>query len=70
MNSFINAVNKTNSQKTTRTENGMKTNVDTDSKVLDLFAKIGNARNMSISHIFNAALAEDQNLAIRVLLWA
>lgn len=69
MNTFINAVNKTNSEKTTRTENGMKTFVETDSKVLDLFAKIGNARKLDVSSIFHAALAENADLAIRVLLW-
>lgn len=48
----------------------MKTFVTSDSKVLDLFAKIGSSRGRDISAVFTAALAEDENLAVRVLLWA
>lgn len=70
MTTFSQAVAAQKSAETTRTENGMKTFVTSDSKVLDLFAKIGSSRGRDISAVFTAALAEDENLAVRVLLWA
>lgn len=70
MNTFSNAVKNVKSSATTRTENGMKTWVESDSKVLDLFGTIGNARKLDITDKFMSALAEDENLAVRVLLWA
>ncbi len=70
MNTFANAVAVDKSKEISRTENGMKAFATTDSKVLDLFGKIGSARGNILTNQFNAALAEDENLAIRVLLWA
>lgn len=55
---------------TTTTTNGMAAFKSTNSKVLDLFSKIGSARGTDISSLFLEALAENQELAIRTLLWA
>lgn len=70
MNTFSAAVKQTKTQEVKRTENGMKAWATSDSKVLDLFGKIGSGRGRDMSREFSAALAEDQNLAVRVLLWA
>jgi len=70
MTKFSAAVNKMKSQETKYTENGMMSWATSDSKVLDLFGKIGSGRGRDMSREFSAALAEDQNLAVRVLLWA
>lgn len=67
---FSQAVATAKSQEIKRTENGMKAYATSDSKVLDLFGKIGSSRGVDVSRLFSAALAEDQELAIRVLLWA
>lgn len=70
MNTFSNAVVSSNSQEISRTENGMKAFATSDSSVLDLFGKIGSARGNLLIRQFTAALAEDENLAMRILLWA
>lgn len=70
MATFSQAVANAKSAEISRTENGMKAWATSDSKVLDLFGKIGSGRGRDMSRDFSAALAEDQNLAIRVLLWA
>lgn len=70
MSTFSNAVAVDQSNKIARTENGMKAFATSDSKVLDLFGKIGSGRGRDMSRDFMAALGEDQELAIRVLLWA
>lgn len=70
MTKFSVAVAAAKSQEVKPTENGMKAWVTSDSKVLDLFGRIGSARGVNIESAFNAALAEDTNLAMRVLLWA
>lgn len=70
MNTFSQAVAAQNSAQISRTENGMKAWETSDSKVLDLFGKIGSSRGRDLTASFSAALAEDENLAIRVLLWA
>jgi hypothetical protein len=67
---FSQAVAASKSAEVRRTENGMKAWATSDSKVLDLFGKIGSSRGRDLSHSFSAALAEDENLAVRVLLWA
>jgi hypothetical protein len=67
---FSQAVATAKSAEVSRTENGMKAWATSDSKVLDLFGKIGSGRGRDMSREFTAALAEDQNLAMRVLLWA
>ena len=70
MATFSQAVASAKSAEVSRTENGMKAWATSDSKVLDLFGKIGSGRGRDMSREFTAALAEDQNLAMRVLLWA
>jgi hypothetical protein len=70
MNTFSQAVAASKSAEVKRTENGMKAWATSDSKVLDLFGKIGSSRGRDLTPAFSAALAEDENLAVRVLLWA
>lgn len=68
--SFANAVKATIADAPARTANGMKSRATSASAVLDLFGKVGSARGVDITSHFMAALAEDENLAIRTLLWA
>ena len=70
MATFSQAVAAQKSAQVSRTENGMKAWATSDSKVLDLFGKIGSGRGRDMSRDFSAALAEDANMAVRVLLWA
>lgn len=70
MATFSQAVAASKSAQIARTENGAKAWATSDSKVLDLFGKIGSSRGRDLSGAFSAALAEDANLAVRVLLWA
>lgn len=70
MNTFSTAVAKAQSEEVSRTENGMKAYATSDSKILDLFGKIGSGRGRDMTREFMAALGEDENLAVRVLLWA
>jgi hypothetical protein len=53
-----------------RTENGMKARATSASHVLDLFGKIGSARGVDLSQAFSKALTENEELTIRMLLWA
>jgi hypothetical protein len=68
--SFANAVRNSINNAPTRTANGMKAHATSASAVLDLFGKIGSARGVDISPAFFAAMAENQDLALRILLWA
>lgn len=52
-----------------RTENGMLARKTTASAVLDFFSKAGASRGVNITSYFQAALAENEDLAIRSLLW-
>lgn len=71
MNTFSNAVNGNKLDSNfTRTTNGMKSYSGTGSSVLDLFTIIGTSRKLDISKQFADAMLEDENLAVRVLLWA
>ena len=70
MNTFVDAVN---SPELIATTNGVVAFDKTGSALVDLFFKIGAARKMEIAElevIFARALAEDKNLATRILLWA
>lgn len=69
MNTFSQAVAADKSAEVAFTENGMKAWVTSDSKVLDLFGRIGSSRGNVQDIAFSAALAEDEDLAARVLLW-
>lgn len=67
--SFRNAVENQNYNAKTTTANGMVAYKDTSNKNLDLFGKIGSSRGFDISPYFSAALAENEDLAVRILLW-
>lgn len=69
MNTFSNAVATDKSNEISRTENGMKAWATSDSASLDLFGKIGSARGVNLEKDFNAALAENADRAVRILLW-
>ena len=66
--SFANAVR--NNVPSARTQNGMRANASTGSAVLDFFGEVGSARGKDASESFFSALAENENLAIRALLWS
>lgn len=70
MNAFVNAAVKQNQNAKTRTTNGMKARVSTANSVLDLFGEVGSSRGKDLTKSFFSAIAEDENLALRVLLWA
>lgn len=55
---------------TASTTNGMKAYSGTSSAVLDFFGKVGSSRGQNINDVFKAALAENEDLAIRTMLWA
>jgi hypothetical protein len=67
---FSNAVKTVQDTKEVRTTNGLNAWDNTSSKVLDLFSKIGSARKVDLSKDFVAAMAENEDLAVRTLLWA
>ena len=52
-----------------RTANGMLARATSASSVLDFFGKAGASRGTSLVRDFAAALAENEDLAIRTLLW-
>lgn len=67
---FVNAVKNYNTSKPARTANGMKANSTSKSTVLDLFGLIGSARGTDITKQFVSAMVENQDLTVRMLLWA
>lgn len=68
MNTFVNAVR--NVPVESRTLNGMKAQESTMRAITDLFYNIGAMRGKQIVPQFERALQEDQDLALRVALWA
>ena len=68
MNAFVQAVN--NVQVEERTLNGMKTFDSSKNNLVDLFFAIGASRGKDLSVSFHRALAEDETLALRLLMWA
>jgi hypothetical protein len=52
-----------------RTENGMKARATSASAVLDFFGKAGSSRGTALVKEFAAALVDNEDLAIRALLW-
>lgn len=52
-----------------RTANGMKARATSASSVLDFFGKAGSSRGTALVREFNAALADNEDLALRALLW-
>lgn len=70
MTSFAQAVKAQYNNSTVRTTNGMKALPTTQSAVLDLFGLIGSARGKDITKQFIAALVENEDLTLRMMLWA
>ena len=68
--SFVNAVKKAQHKAPARTANGMKARATSKSPVLDLFGLIGSARGTDITKQFVSAMVENQDLTVRMLLWA
>ena len=68
--SFVNAVKNQKNNAPARTANGMKARATSASPVLDLFGIIGSARGTDITKQFVAAFVENQDLTLRMLLWA
>lgn len=68
MNAFVEAVKSVPT--ITRTENGMKTFDSSKSNLVDLFFAIGASRGKDLSTEFARALAQDETLALRLLMWA
>jgi len=66
MNTFVSAVQN----QSARTANGMVARKSTAKATVDLFFKIGASRGKDITKEFVAALAENEELAIRIALWA
>lgn len=66
--SFANAIR--NESNKTSTENGMKAFKSSKNANVDLFFAIAASRGKDITDKFAAALAEDQDLALRCMLWA
>ena len=55
---------------TARTENDMRARATTSSAALDLFGSIGASRGKNIIPAFQAAYAENKDLALRIAQWA
>lgn len=68
MNTFVNAVKETPIQ--TRTANGMQTFNSSMNALVDLFFIIGASRGKDLTRQFEAAFAEDETVALRLLMWA
>jgi hypothetical protein len=66
-NAFVNAVRNTPVR--TTTTNGMAAFESTCRANVDLFSKLGASRGKDITQLFNTALIEDSQLAIRIALW-
>lgn len=67
-NTFANAVR--NTPNVTTTTNGIAAYTSTCRANVDLFGKLGASRGKDITQLFNLALIEDSELAIRISLWA
>jgi hypothetical protein len=65
MNTFVNAVKNQEA----RTANGMKARKSTANALVDLFFKAGASRGKDITKEFTAAIAENEDLALRLALW-
>lgn len=68
MNTFAKAIQK--EQNKTTTTNGARAFKSSGDKNVDLFGKIGASRGKDITALFDAAYAEEPELALRVLQWA
>lgn len=71
MNAFVNALNvPARKPLVARTANGMRARSTTSSAALDLFGSIGASRGKNIIPAFEAAYAENKDLALRIAQWA
>ena len=68
MNAFVEAVKSV--PVVSRTKNGMKTFESSKNDLVDLFFAIGASRGKDLSTQFARALAQDETLALRLLMWA
>jgi hypothetical protein len=68
--SFKSAVLTQINEMPARTANGMKSRATSASAVLDFFGKAGSSRGTALVKEFTAALVDNQDLAIRALLWS
>jgi hypothetical protein len=66
---FKNAVLNDLNEAPARTVNGMKARKTSASAVLDFFGKAGSSRGTALVKEFTAALADNEDLAVRALLW-
>jgi hypothetical protein len=66
---FKNAVLNELNEAPARTANGMKARKTSASAVLDFFGKAGSSRGTALVKEFTAALTDNQDLAVRALLW-
>jgi hypothetical protein len=66
---FKNAVLNHINEAPARTANGMKARKTSASAVLDFFGKAGSSRGTALVKEFTAALTDNQDLAVRALLW-
>lgn len=67
--SFKTAVLNDLNEAPARTANGMKARKTSASAVLDFFGKAGSSRGTALVKEFTAALTDNQDLAVRALLW-
>lgn len=67
--SFKNAAQTYLNEAPARTANGMKARKTSASPVLDYFGKAGSSRGTVLDKEFTTALADNQDLALRALLW-
>jgi hypothetical protein len=67
--SFKAAVQNYINEAPARTANGMQARATSASAVLDFFGKAGSSRDTALVKEFMAALVENQDLALRALLW-
>ncbi len=70
MNTFVDNVLHTAQNERVRTENFAVTNKTSESALVDLFFRVGAARGQDLSGTFARAYGEDNEIALRVLLWA
>lgn len=69
MNAFVETVDNMEREAEARTENGMKARASTADFVLDFFSVVGGARGTDLSAKFTKALHQNEELAVRALLW-
>jgi len=71
VNTFVNTINQTaQSSLSARTANGMRARATTSDACLDLFSSVGAMRGKDIIPAFSQALAQNEDLALRIAQWA